>query len=156
MRIRFLEIAEIELDEAIEYYNYEAVGLGDDFLAEVWVLWIGLRAFRKHGTPVQRGQGDVKRAVFHMESSTRSANRKYSLLLLQTCTESQTTGSIDYRTSPTSEWTRRATTVRSVGSIRKSLAVVARGLSALWPIGNNEWMSLKNSKDLYWSCRNRR
>jgi plasmid stabilization system protein ParE len=35
MRIRFLEIAEIELDEAFQYYNYEAVGLGDDFLAEV-------------------------------------------------------------------------------------------------------------------------
>jgi hypothetical protein len=25
MQIRFLEIAEIELDEAIQYYNYEAV-----------------------------------------------------------------------------------------------------------------------------------
>jgi len=29
MRIRFLEIAEIELDQAIEYYNYESPGLGD-------------------------------------------------------------------------------------------------------------------------------
>ena len=35
MRIRFLEIAQIELDEAIEYYNYEAAGLGDEFLSEV-------------------------------------------------------------------------------------------------------------------------
>lgn len=35
MRIRFLEIAQIELDEAIEYYNYEAPGLGEKFLAEV-------------------------------------------------------------------------------------------------------------------------
>jgi hypothetical protein len=35
MRIRFLEIAEIELDEAIQYYSYEAAGLGDDFLTEV-------------------------------------------------------------------------------------------------------------------------
>ncbi len=35
MRIRFLEIAEIELDEAIGYYNYEAPGLGDAFLTEV-------------------------------------------------------------------------------------------------------------------------
>jgi hypothetical protein len=35
MRIRFLEIAEIELDEAIQYYNYEVAGLGDDFLTEV-------------------------------------------------------------------------------------------------------------------------
>jgi len=35
MRIRFLEIAEIELDEAIAYYNYEATGLGEAFLTEV-------------------------------------------------------------------------------------------------------------------------
>ena len=35
MRIRFLEIAEIELDEATGYYNYEAPGLGDAFLTEV-------------------------------------------------------------------------------------------------------------------------
>lgn len=35
MRIRFLEVAEIEMDEAIQYYNYEAAGLGDDFLTEV-------------------------------------------------------------------------------------------------------------------------
>ena len=35
MRIRFLEIAQIELDEAIEYYNYETPGLGEEFLAEV-------------------------------------------------------------------------------------------------------------------------
>ncbi|WP_244083866.1 type II toxin-antitoxin system RelE/ParE family toxin [Desulforhabdus sp. TSK] len=30
-----MEIAEIELDEAIQYYNYEVAGLGDDFLTEV-------------------------------------------------------------------------------------------------------------------------
>ena len=35
MRISFLEIAQIELDEAIEYYNYEVSGLGDAFLTEV-------------------------------------------------------------------------------------------------------------------------
>jgi len=35
MRIRFLEIAKIELDQAIEYYNYESPGLGDAFLTEV-------------------------------------------------------------------------------------------------------------------------
>ena len=35
MRIRFLEIAQIELDEAIEYYNYEMSGLGEEFLTEV-------------------------------------------------------------------------------------------------------------------------
>lgn len=35
MRIRFLEIAEIELDDSIQYYNYEVPGFGDDFLTEV-------------------------------------------------------------------------------------------------------------------------
>lgn len=35
MRIRFLDIAQIELDQAIEYYNYESPGLGDEFLTEV-------------------------------------------------------------------------------------------------------------------------
>lgn len=35
MKIRFLEIAQIELDEVIEYYNSESFGLGDEFLVEV-------------------------------------------------------------------------------------------------------------------------
>ena len=35
MRIRFLEIAQIELNDAIEYYNYEVPGLGEAFLTEV-------------------------------------------------------------------------------------------------------------------------
>jgi len=35
MQIHFLEIAQIELDEAIQYYNHESVGLGDRFLIEV-------------------------------------------------------------------------------------------------------------------------
>jgi plasmid stabilization system protein ParE len=35
MQIRFLEIARMELDAAIEYYNYETPGLGEKFLAEV-------------------------------------------------------------------------------------------------------------------------
>jgi toxin ParE2 len=35
MRIRFLEIAQIELDDAIEYYNYEVPRLGEAFLNEV-------------------------------------------------------------------------------------------------------------------------
>jgi len=35
MKINFLEIAQIELDDAIGYYNYQAPGLGDAFLTEV-------------------------------------------------------------------------------------------------------------------------
>jgi len=33
--IRFVEIAEAELDDAIQYYEREAPGLGEEFLAEV-------------------------------------------------------------------------------------------------------------------------
>lgn len=35
MEIRFLEIAQRELDEAIEYYNAESPGVGEQFLLEV-------------------------------------------------------------------------------------------------------------------------
>ena len=35
MKIEFLEEAQFELDETIEYYNNEESGLGDDFLQEV-------------------------------------------------------------------------------------------------------------------------
>ena len=35
MQIRFLETSQFELDDAIEYYNYQAAGLGDAFLTEV-------------------------------------------------------------------------------------------------------------------------
>ena len=35
MDIRFLDIAQRELDEAVEYYNAESPGLGDQFLLEV-------------------------------------------------------------------------------------------------------------------------
>ena len=34
MRINLLEIAQLELDETIEYYNIESPGLGDVFLEE--------------------------------------------------------------------------------------------------------------------------
>jgi len=33
--IRFLEVAEIELDQAVQWYNAQAPGLGDAFLIEV-------------------------------------------------------------------------------------------------------------------------
>jgi hypothetical protein len=35
MKIRFLEIAQLEVDDAIGYYNNEAAGPGDAFLTEV-------------------------------------------------------------------------------------------------------------------------
>ena len=35
MKIRFLEIARQELDDAVAYYNEEVAGLGESFLLEV-------------------------------------------------------------------------------------------------------------------------
>ncbi|MBU1614144.1 type II toxin-antitoxin system RelE/ParE family toxin [bacterium] len=35
MEIRFLKIAQVELDETVDYYNSESPGLGDEFLLEV-------------------------------------------------------------------------------------------------------------------------
>ena len=35
MKINFLEVAQYELEDAIDYYNYELPGLGDSFLNEV-------------------------------------------------------------------------------------------------------------------------
>ena len=35
MTVRFLEIAEIELDQAVHWYGAQAPGLGDAFLVEV-------------------------------------------------------------------------------------------------------------------------
>ncbi len=35
MTVRFLQIAEIELDEAMQWYEFQAPGLGEAFLIEV-------------------------------------------------------------------------------------------------------------------------
>jgi len=35
MKFKFLEMAQVELDQAIAYYNSESPGLGEDFLDEV-------------------------------------------------------------------------------------------------------------------------
>lgn len=35
MIINFLEIAQLELDDAVQYYNYEVPGLGNAFLKEI-------------------------------------------------------------------------------------------------------------------------
>ena len=45
MTIRFVELAEAELDDAIHYYESEAPGLGDEFLAEVVLAGKRITAF---------------------------------------------------------------------------------------------------------------
>ena len=45
MRIRFLEVAQRELDEAIEYHNAEVPGLGKAFLVEALAALERIRHF---------------------------------------------------------------------------------------------------------------
>jgi hypothetical protein len=45
MEIRFLDVAQQELDEAIEYFNCESSGLGDQFLLEVLDALARVRQF---------------------------------------------------------------------------------------------------------------
>ncbi len=71
MRIRFLEIAEIEVDEAIQYYNCEAAGLCNDFLSEVLNAPDRIAKFPEDGIPAQKERDGVEYAGFHTESSTR-------------------------------------------------------------------------------------
>ena len=57
MKINFLEIAQLELDDAIEYYNYEVPGLGDAFLTEVLnALRIGGRATTTYCIDTKRAE----------------------------------------------------------------------------------------------------
>lgn len=51
MEIRFLEIAQIELDETIKYYNSESPGLGDSFLLEALNTIERIRHFSKAWHP---------------------------------------------------------------------------------------------------------
>jgi hypothetical protein len=77
MRIRLLEIAQIELEQAIEYYNYEFPGLGNAFLTEVLKVFDRIGEFPKHGIPCQPELGDVKRGGFPMESFTRFGKTRF-------------------------------------------------------------------------------
>jgi hypothetical protein len=79
MRIRFLETAEIELDEIIRYYNYEAPGLGDAFLSEVLIRLIELRNFLKLGIRAQREREGVKLGAFRMVSFIKYLKVRYLL-----------------------------------------------------------------------------
>ena len=51
MDIRFLDVAQTELDEAIEYYNSKSPGLGDAFLVETLKALERIRHFQKAWHP---------------------------------------------------------------------------------------------------------
>jgi mRNA-degrading endonuclease RelE of RelBE toxin-antitoxin system len=45
MEIRFIKAAQRELDETIEYYNYELAGLGEKFLDEIEAALVRIKDF---------------------------------------------------------------------------------------------------------------
>jgi hypothetical protein len=95
MQIRFLEIAQIELDDSIDYYNSESDGLGDEFLVGRFMHWIGLRISRRHGTRLQTSLADVSCVVFLTESYTRYWIQRFSSLQLRICIGTPTIGKIE-------------------------------------------------------------
>jgi hypothetical protein len=51
MEIRFLDVAQQELDETVDYYNAESQGLGDQFLLEVLSSLERIKQFPKAWHP---------------------------------------------------------------------------------------------------------
>jgi len=51
MEVRFLDVAQQELDETVEYYNNESQGLGDQFLLEVLDCIQRVKQFPEAGRP---------------------------------------------------------------------------------------------------------
>lgn len=51
MEIRLLDVAQQELDEAVEYYNRESSGLGDQFLLEALAAFERIRKFQRAWHP---------------------------------------------------------------------------------------------------------
>ena len=76
MKIRFLEIAQIELDEAIEYYDREEPGLGSSFFDEVVSALDRIGRFPQAWPQCSRRQGAAKPDVSLMESFTSGRRRR--------------------------------------------------------------------------------
>tara|TARA_B100001971_G_scaffold176850_1_gene171029 strand:+ start:608 stop:901 length:294 start_codon:yes stop_codon:yes gene_type:complete len=54
MDIRILEIAERELDEAVDYYNVESPGLGDEFLLQILDSLERIRRYSEAWQPISQ------------------------------------------------------------------------------------------------------
>ena len=58
MRFEFTAVAELELDEAVNYYNQQRAGLGDEFVGEIW---LALERILAHPYAWQQLDDDVRR-----------------------------------------------------------------------------------------------
>ena len=82
MQIRLLEIAQIELDDSIDYYNSESAGLGDEFLVEALHALARIRISRRHGIRSQMSPAAVNCVVSLTESYTRHWMQRFLSLKL--------------------------------------------------------------------------
>lgn len=88
MKIRFLDAAQQEFDEAVEYYNAESIGLGDQFLLETLDAFQRVRQFPTAGQPYTQNSRRCQTRRFPYgvvyqvpESSLSKISRKSSIAL---------------------------------------------------------------------------
>lgn len=95
MQIELLEAAQLELDQAIEFYNTERFGLGDEFLTEI------LGALERIAEHPEAWHGYSKRTRrcqtrrFPYGIVYRISAKVFWLLRLRICIASLGTGKID-------------------------------------------------------------
>jgi hypothetical protein len=94
MEIRLLDIAQRELDKAVEYYNAESTGLGDVFLLEVLATFKRINVFLTRGIHTLTIAAAVRREGSRMESLIKFSNLKFWLSPSPTCIDDRNTGVI--------------------------------------------------------------
>ena len=95
MQIRLLEIAQIELDDSIEYYNSESDGLGDEFLVEALHAIGRIKNFPQAWHPFTDLTRRCQLRRLPTESYIREWIQKFLSLQLQTCPEIPAIGKIE-------------------------------------------------------------
>jgi hypothetical protein len=74
MDIRFLDVAQEEFDEAVEYYNAQAPGLGDEFLLEVLSTLERVRQFPNASQRACEAGGSIEPGVSEANPRNRCPN----------------------------------------------------------------------------------
>lgn len=71
MKIVLLEEAQYELDQAIDYYNLESAGLGDQFLQEVLNALDRIANFKDAWHPLSENTSKVSDKAFPLRFNIR-------------------------------------------------------------------------------------
>jgi len=95
MQVRLLEIAQIELDDSIEYYNTEYAGLGDEFLVEVLFALDRIKNFPQAWPRLRISPAAVSCVASHKGSYTSHWIQRFLSLQLPICIETPTIGKIE-------------------------------------------------------------